>query len=188
MKKLFQIVFLITISIGVAPCFASDLDRKLLRIGFDGVSTINSPTRFLKKRIHEAFPGFNIVESEVYTYGKSRYGFHLYSGVGQDLVYEIYPMSEEDYIFAVFTNSPLVEGPSKSRVGVTKLKELKDLPEWASCGWGRNALKNTYICYGSGVRVLFVAPLGFESEFSKAPQGVVDNGVLSEIMYWPGRP
>jgi len=186
-KQLRTVVFLLA-SLASTTCFSNEEATKWPSIGFDGVSAINSPTHFSRTTIQKVFPNSKIVESDVFTYSESRRGFLVYSNESEDLIYKVYPTLKEDYIFAIFTNSSLVEGPRESRIGVTKLKELKDMPEWVECGWGLNNLKNTYLCYGSGVRVLFEAPAGYKNDFSSAPQDVVDNGVLSEIMYWPGRP
>jgi len=158
------------------------------RIGFSGAGGIASATPFDKSSVQRAFPDGRIVESEVYTYGESRNGFHVYFEDYAEPIYKIYPDHTEEYVFAIFSSSPVAIGPNKSKIGETNYNELRDLEEWETCGWGYEELSNTLICFGSHVRVMFVAPEDFKQNFSDAPQEVKDRGVLSEIMYWPGQP
>lgn len=194
------------LSVGFIACSASSDNRRnpdwaIIGPSGAGLLTHNQPVDL--DSLQKKFPGANMAETKLKTYGELQSVISVANKGNERPLF--YISFNHDYdqtppprisVFSVLTRNPEIKGPGGVKVRQSRLKDLR--PHVAlSCSFGQNDFTNTYVCLaksesdenpfnsGSRFRALFVAPEGISVPFSRASSELREEGILTEMMYYP---
>lgn len=170
---------------------AQPLWAEQLKIDETGVNGNEAPVLFTQSDLAALFPGFWIepafhpnpygAEKTVYQFGLKKGLPIFWADVGYD----------EVYTFSIWTESPLVQGPSGVRIGKSTVRDLLERSETWDCVRGYNQQRDTVSCmwWDESLRLLFsFDPSGFERIEEGTYSNQLSGAVLTEIRQYLSRP